>query len=1016
MGALNLHPDKNSQPQGLAARASIRGLTLGYAVILGLVVVLAIIALINMHLIRQDMESAVGMYKTEARLAEGMYRLVNWQTEALQDMLHERSVTRRAEQERLLHELDRQLEVLRQKLEALDLRPAERATLERQAIISAGLAQSRAELISLIAAGKIHEAKDFLVDRIMPDQASVAQALTQFTRIQDDETSDILAGNRRRYEMATGGITAAGGLALLLGGWVAYGVRRRVSKLLHGIEVASDQLEVSLRTSFFQKRALDEHAIVSIADLEGRITYVNNKFCEVSGYGREELIGQSHRVLKSGEHEQPFYEEMWATIASGKIWQGVICNRRKNGETYWVSSTIVPYLDEHGLPYQYVSVRTDITEFKRSVEQNRLLARAMEETEEGIFIIDAKQTNLPLIYVNQAFMHMTGYRREELLGRTYRFLEGDSTDQLALDLPGEEAVGSKTTRTVLRGYRKSGVQFWIELIIDPIRDESGRLTHFIGVAEDISERREREESLRRFRAALDSSADAIYLVDMQAMRFVDANRTGWEGLGYSREELFALGPADIQPINTQPDLVEMFEHANDEEGEGSVIETVHRRKDGSQFPVEVSLRPIRSDEGSMMIAVAHNISARKKSEERMLQAKLLAEQANQAKSEFLSNMSHELRTPLNVILGFGQLLQMKRGIDTDVQENVREIVKAGRHLLELINEVLDLARIESGHLSLQTEPVRCLEIVNECVSLMRPLAKQREIDLQVDIEELSAADRVSADAVRLKQVILNLLSNAIKYNRPRGAVTFKVCPIGQGRVRWSIVDTGFGIPAEQQACVFEPFSRLGMERTGVEGTGIGLVISKRLIEAMGGQIGFESKPQQGSRFWVELPQAQVLDDSPLIQVWSREPMPTPAPIENARHGVVLYIEDNPANLKLIERMMQGRPNLLLITAHEPKLGLEFAFVHRPSLILLDINMPGMDGYEVLRRLRADPATASIPVVAVTAAAMPRDMEKARAAGFQDYLTKPVDIRRLYGALDSVFGAAEVPNDKHGKFA
>ncbi|MBI5937011.1 MAG: PAS domain S-box protein [Betaproteobacteria bacterium] len=1008
-------PHRNRQhPRGFAARASIRGLTLGFAIVLGLVVLLAIYAVFTMRAIRQDMESAVDMYKTESRLAERMFKLAHRQTETMIGLVHERSPASRAEKERLLGELDGQFDAIRTELVALDLRPAERAVLEEQARMSAKLDVGRARLSALLAAGKVGEAEHFLVDRIMADQAGVIEALNRFTNIQDGEAADILLGDRRRYQTAVNGIVAAGLIALALGGWVAYGVRRRIRKLLHGTEVASDQLEISLRTSFFQKRALDEHAIVSITDVDGRITYANDRFCQISGYTRDELIGQNHRILKGGLHPQAFYESMWATIASGKVWQGEICNRNKSGGQYWVYSTIVPYLDENGLPYQYVSVRTDITELKRAVEQSRLLAGAMEQTDEGVFIVDAKQPDIPLIYVNRAFEQMTGYAREELLGRNYRFLEGETANQLALDLSNEGLDDSKSIRAVLRSYRKNGEPFWNELVIDPIRSPSGQLTHFIGIAEDISERMEREESLRRFRAALDSSADAIYLVDMRTMRFVDANRAGWETLGYAPEELFRLGPADIQPQHARPDLVEIFEHAGDETGEGSVIETVHQRKDGTQFPVEVSLRPIRSDDASMMIAVVHNIAVRKKAEEKLLQAKLMAEQANQAKSDFLSNMSHELRTPLNVILGFAQLLQMKRGVDAGVQENVREIVKAGRHLLELINEVLDLARIESGRVSLQIEPVRCLELVNECVGLMQPLATQQQIELRVEFDGLDAADRVSADPVRLKQVVLNLLSNAIKYNRPGGSVTFKVYPMGQDRICWSIADTGMGIPIEQQNQVFQPFSRLGMERTGVEGTGIGLVISKRLIEAMHGQIGFESEPQVGSRFWLELPRAKVLDDSPLVQAWAKEPAPTPARLENAGQGVVLYIEDNPANLKLIERMLQGRPQLLLITAHTPKLGLEFAFVHRPGLILLDINMPVMDGYEVLKRLRADPATAAIPVVAVTAAVMPRDMEKAKAAGFQDYLTKPVDIGRLYGVLDAVFGANEVAEHERGR--
>lgn len=990
-------------PRGLDARASMRGLTLGFAIILGLIVLLALYAVSTMLLMRGDMEQAIGMYQTESRLAEGLQNLAQRQTDAMQALLHEPHAAAREEVTRLLGELDVQFALTREKLLALDLRPSERTILDRQAVLSASQAKDRHAMAVLIAAEKKAEAEQFFLDRVLPGQARIAQALNEFTYIQDNQATEILAGDQRRYRIAVGGILAVSLGILLLGGWVAYGVRQRLAKLLHGIEVASDQLELSLRTSFFQKQALDKHAIVSIADVEGRIIYANDRFCQVSGYSRDELIGQNHRLLKSDRQSPAFFEQLWITIASGKVWQGEICNRSKNGEQYWVYSTIVPYLDEFGLPYQYVSVRTDITEIKRSIEQNRLQARAMEQTDEGIFIVDARQPDMPLSYVNESFMQMTGYAREELLGRNYRLLQGDDANQLALGLSWSGLDNARSTRIVVRNYRKNGEPFWNELVIDPIRDEAGQLTHFIGIAEDISERMEIEESLRRFRAALDSSADAIYLVDMQTMRFVDANRPGWEALGYTPEELFGMGPADIQPMDASPDLVAMFEHASNDAGEGSVIQTIHQRKDGTQFPVEVSLRPIQSSEGALMIAVVHNISARKKAEERLLQAKLAAEQANQAKTDFLSNMSHELRTPLNVILGFAQLLQMKQGIDDGVQENVREIIKAGRHLLELINEVLDLARIEAGRISLHTEPVRCLEIVDECVGLMQPLAKQRGIELRIDVDDLNQSDRVLADAVRLKQVVLNLLSNAIKYNRPEGAVTLKVSPGAQDRICWSVVDTGLGIPAERQAEVFQPFSRLGMERAGVEGTGIGLVISKRLIEAMGGQVGFESEAQVGSRFWVELPQAKVQGDQAVVQAWGWEPSQAFERAGHEGHGVVLYIEDNPANLKVIERMVKGRPQLLLITAHTPKLGLEFAIAHRPGLILLDINMPVMDGFEVLRRLKANPVTAQIPVVAVTAAVMPREVERARQAGFHDYLTKPVEIRRLYGVLDSVFG-------------
>jgi len=378
-------------------------------------------------------------------------------------------------------------------------------------------------------------------------------------------------------------------------------------------------------------------------------------------------------------------------------------------------------------------------------------------------------------------------------------------------------------------------------------------------------------------------------------------------------------------------------------------------------------------------------------------AKETADRANLAKSEFLSSMSHELRTPMNAILGFGQLLQFDDSLSGENKDSVREILKAGEHLLKLINEVLDLAKVESGQINLSLEPVAICSLVKECLSLVTMLADNRGIRLShKDLQEVA----VRADHTRLKQVLLNLLSNAIKYNRKGGTVKLEIQAEGTDRLRILVTDTGKGIPAERLAELFLPFNRLDAENSGIEGTGIGLTIARRIVELMDGSMDVKSKVGVGSTFWIELP----LESMPeLAQEHNKTATDSATPRPDTAQHTVLYIEDNPSNLKLVARLLDHRKHIHLLTAHTPELGIELAMMHHPELILLDINMPGMDGYNVLEILKVKKSLNGIPVVAVTANAMPRDIERGLASGFSHYLTKPLDVTQFYEVVDKYLG-------------
>jgi PAS domain S-box-containing protein len=518
---------------------------------------------------------------------------------------------------------------------------------------------------------------------------------------------------------------------------------------------------------------------------------------------------------------------------------------------------------------------------------------------------------------------------------------------------------------------------------------------------EIGERRRTAESQRLLQAAVQQSSESVLIttaqLDLPGPEIVFVNPAFTNVTGYTAEEVIGKTPRILQGPKTDRAVLNGV-RAQLAKGEEFHGEALNYRKDGGAFVLSWNISPIRDENGEVthFIGFQRDVTERDRAASALQYAKEEAERANRAKSEFLSRMSHELRTPLHAILGFAQLFELDGQSPGDA-ENVAQIVRAGKHLLGLINEVLDIARVESGKLALTPEPVSVRATLEETLSLVKPLAAERRVRLEPPAGDLDC--EVLSSARRFKQVILNLLSNAVKFNRQGGAVAVS-CEKIEDCLRINVADTGRGISADDMAKLFVPFERLDVSDTVTEGAGLGLSLSKHLIEAMGGKIGLESVPGKGTTFWVELPLIQGTPAATTRSLDAGIRSVSEAPGSTAPR-TVLYIEDNLSNLRLVERILARRPEVKLISAMQGSIGLELARQHQPDLLLLDLHLPDIQGDEILRQLRADPRTAQLPIVMISADATSAQIERLRVAGANDYLTKPIDVRRFLAVVDAI---------------
>jgi PAS domain S-box-containing protein len=597
----------------------------------------------------------------------------------------------------------------------------------------------------------------------------------------------------------------------------------------------------------------------------------------------------------------------------------------------------------------------------------------------------------------------------QLFDASWQAIHEDGTPFPVETHPGSQAMrtGVLQTNVVMGIRRPGGALTWISVSAVPILDpESTPSPSPVVVSlSDITERKIAEEAIQAAsdytRNLIESSLDPLVTISTEG-KITDVNTATEQVTGVGRGNLIG---SDFADYFTDPEKAREGYRQAFSQGFVTNYSLTIRQASGKVTDVLYNASVYRDAQGRVLgvFAAARDITERNRLDQALRvrtvdleKAKAVAEEASLAKSNFLSSMSHELRTPLNAILGFAQLLESSATPPTPSQtRSIDQILKAGWYLLELINEILDLAQIESGRVVISREAVPLDSVMIECQTMVEPLAHKRGIGMS--FPRFDVPYFIDADRIRVKQVLINLIYNAIKYNRPAGTVAVECTLAPPNSIRISVRDTGEGLAPDQLAQLFQPFNRLGKEAGAEQGTGIGLVVAKRLVNLMGGVIGADSTVGVGSVFWIEM-SLTAAPPRTVAETQHAAPADQQLPDGTARR-TVLYVEDNPANLELMEDLIKRRPELRLLSATDGDLGVGYARTYLPEVILMDLQMPGISGIEAMKTLRVDPSTAHIPVIALSAYALPGDIEKALEAGFFNYLTKPIKVNEFMAALD-----------------
>ena len=789
----------------------------------------------------------------------------------------------------------------------------------------------------------------------------------------------------------------------------------------------------------FSSIATDAKGVIQIFNVgaERMLGYaaadVMNKITPADISDPQEIIARAHTLsIELDTPITPGFEALVFKASRGIEDIYELTYIRKDGSRFPAVVSVTALRDDQNAIIGYLLIGTDNTARKQA-EEALLKAGALQNAifNSANFSSIATDAKGVIQIFNVGAERMLGFTAGEVLNKITPAEISDPQEvivrakALSLELkttiaPGFEALVFKASRGIediyeLTYIRKDGSRFPAVVSVTALRDVDNVIIGYLLIGTDNTARKQVEAEQKKLdqrlrdqqfytRSLIESNIDALITTDPSGI-ITDVNKQMEALTGSTRDELIG---APFKGYFTDPDRAEAGIKLVLSEKKVTNYELTACARDGKKTDVSYNATTFYDRDRTLqgVFAAARDVTERKRFEKALQEsnvelesAKLNAEKANRAKSDFLSGMSHELRSPLNAILGFAQVLESASPLPTNSQkESIEQILQAGWHLLKLINEILDLAVVESGKVFLSLEPVSLEEILCECQAMMEAQASQNRISLI--FPQFYEPRFVWADQTRLKQVIINLLSNAIKYNNEEGSVIVACADLANDRIRISFRDTGDGLDPEKLSQLFQPFNRLGQEAKGVAGTGIGLVVTKQLTELMEGRLGVESAIGVGSIFWVELRSTAAPDL--IVEKADLETTFSPQPKTEKPKHTLLYIEDNPANMKLVEQLVALRSDIELFTAVNGTLGVELARSLQPDVILMDINLPGISGLEALQILREDPSTTHIPVVALSANAMLRDIELGLKAGFFRYLTKPIKVKEFMETLNVAF--------------